>query len=108
MDRGLRVVPPGEIPDGLPREAHVGSPLLQPLGLFRHPPAEKLEETARLRWQLVKRAAEDLGRETVRGRDVLERRLDVLDDLALVRDPLHLALVLVQKRDRPDEGEVLT
>jgi hypothetical protein len=39
--------------------------------------------------------------------DVLERHLDVLHALAMVDDPLERALVLVQQRQRADEGEVL-
>ena len=94
MHAHLEVSPARRSTHGLAAEVEVRSPLLQALDLFRHPSVEELEETARLRRQLVERAAEDFGRETVGGRDVLQRRLDVLDVLSLVLDRLHLTLVL--------------
>ena len=46
-------------------------------------------------------------RQAVGDRDVGRHDLDVLDQLAVVVELAHRPLVLVQKRDRPDEGQVL-
>ena len=46
-------------------------------------------------------------RQPVRRRDVVERGLDVFDGAAVLLDRADRSLVLVQQRDRADEGEIL-
>ena len=65
------------------------------------------EEPPRLRRQLVQAPAEDLRGEAVGEDDVVEGRFDVLDDLAVDGQALHLSLVLEEEGDGLDELEVL-
>src|SRR6266508_1775546 len=71
-------------------------------------PHEEAEELASLRRELVERAAEHFVRELIRQLDVGERDFDVLDHFAARKKfPLLRSLVLMQKRDRANEREVL-
>jgi hypothetical protein len=65
------------------------------------------EHLARLRRQLIERAAKDLSAQLVGEADVVERGLDVLERLAGVLDAAHGALVLVKQSDGLDDREVL-
>src|SRR5712692_7250598 len=67
----------------------------------------ELKEPSRLRRQLIERASEHFVRERIRERNVGERRLEVLDRLAVAHGRLYLALPLVQERDRVDQGQIL-
>ena len=61
---------------------------------------------AGLRRQLIERATQDLVRQGVRLLDVRKRRLDVLDRLAVLSCSAPRALILMQERDRIDEGQI--
>ena len=65
------------------------------------------QHAPRLRRQLVQAAPEHFMRYRVGCLDVGQRRLDVLDAAAGDSGGLHLALVLVQQRDRVDQAQVL-
>ena len=60
----------------------------------------------RLRRQFVERTAEDFRRELVGERNVLEGGLDVFDHAAPALVPPARTLVLVQERNRIDQGQV--
>ena len=72
-----------------------------------HERADVVEQAPRLRRQFVERAAEHLRREFVRERDVVERGLDVFDHAAAHFVTAAGALVLVKKRNRVDQRQVL-
>jgi hypothetical protein len=70
----------------------------------RHGPRE---HPARLRRQFIEAPPQHLVRKRVRAADVLQRRLDVLDDLSILLCCPQDPLVLVQQRDRIDQGQIL-
>ena len=65
------------------------------------------KKSSRLRRQLVERATERGRGELVGNRDVIERGLDVFDELAVVLHRFQRALVLMQERQGANQREVL-
>lgn len=94
-------------------ELAAGEAILRPLeplllAVVTHHAIELVEETSRLRRQLVEAVAEDLAGETVGELDVRELDLEDLDRLApLIHGAPLRTLVLVQESDGFDEGQVL-
>jgi hypothetical protein len=65
------------------------------------------EQAPRLRRHFIERAPQHVMRQAIGQRDIVERDLDILDHLAPDRRGLQRSLVLVQKRDRIDQRQVL-
>jgi len=77
-----------------------------PLALRAHHFVDEQQEPARLRWQLVERAAQHFMRDAIGRRDILLRDFDVRELLAAVHHRPSWPLVLVQERDGADQREI--
>ena len=107
MHLQLRVAPAGRLAHLAAAEAVVGASHVV-LGAVRIDHRDdEAQEAPRLRRQLIERAPQDLMRKRIGERDVLERHLDVADCPARMLHGAQHSLMLVQERDRIDEGEVL-
>ncbi len=72
----------------------------------RHHLDNAREHPPRLRRQLIEAAAQDFVGQGIRLRDVLPRRLDVFEGRTLLLYGPTVSLVLMQQRDRVDQGQV--
>ena len=107
MHLQLRVPPAGLLAHLASREAHVArADALRPRHL-RHHHLHEMEQPSRHRRKLVEAPTEHLVGQSVRDRDVLPRRLHVFHPPPRVLHTLHLTLVLMQKRHRSDQRQVL-
>ena len=79
MDFELRIAPAGRFAHVAAREAVIGSRHLLPLALGCNHRVDRQQQPARLRRQLVERAAQHFMRKPVGHGDVGQRNLDVLD-----------------------------
>lgn len=78
----LRVTPVDRLAQRAPAEAHVSALERVAHALGAHVPVDQHQQAPCLRRQFVEAAPEHVVRDRVRMRDVIERRLDVLDALS--------------------------
>jgi len=104
VDLQLCVAPAAVLAHLPPREPDLAS--ITVASLNADVGVEIVEQSTGLRWQLIERAAEDIVGDTVGDLDVGSGGFDV-DDLDAINDHRRAdSLVLMQKRDRPNQRQI--
>ncbi len=107
MELELRVAPAREFPHVTPGEAVIDPANAVFFASLSDQVVEEIEKTPGLGRQFIQRSSQKVRGQFVGELDVVEADLDVLDLFALVFDGLDGPLVLVQKGNGPDEGQIL-